>query len=132
MLNFRLDGVEDAIKRLHRAVAPVNDQRVAENAATALEPVAEEARRLVPKNTMALHDSIGVEIAPGGGSAKFEVIVGVLNAGGRANVFYAHFIEFGTVTMRANPFLAPAVFMHEDLIFDTLALRIGEDITGAL
>lgn len=133
MLDFAIDGLTDALDNLRRAVAPVNDRRIGENAAAALEPVAEEARRLVPQDSGDLHDTIGIanELADFGTSGP-GVYVGVLRAGGDRHVFYGHFIEFGTVTQRAQPFLAPAVFKYQDLVFDVLGVKIGEDMMGAL
>lgn len=134
MLDFALEGIEQALDNLARVVAPVNDRRIGENAQGALEPVAEEARRLVPKDSGDLHDTIGVsnELADFGTDGK-GIVVGVLRAGGGdEHVFYAHFIEFGTITNRANPFLAPAIFKHRDLVFETLGVKIGQDMIGAL
>jgi len=116
MLDFAIRGLETARSNLRRLVAPVNDRRIGENAAAALEPIAEEARRLVPKDSGDLFETIGVsnELADFGSDGK-AALVGVLRAGatqGFSHVFYAHFIEFGTVTQRAQPFLAPAVFKH--------------------
>ncbi|MEL6707615.1 MAG: HK97-gp10 family putative phage morphogenesis protein [Pseudomonadota bacterium] len=126
-------GIPEAIANLHRAVAPVNDQRIGENAATALEPIAEEARRLVPRDSGDLRDTIGVanELADFGSNGK-GVYVGVLRAGADRHVFYAHFIEFGTVTQRASPFLVPAVTKHQDLVLEVLGVSIGQNMIGAL
>lgn len=133
MLDFKLTGVEDAIAALRRAVAPVNDERIGENAMAALEPIAEEARRLVPVDSGDLRDSIAISntLADGGANGR-AVYVGPVRAGDGKNVFYAHFIEFGTIKMRAYPFLAPAVFKHRELVFDVLAVRIGDDMVRAV
>lgn len=134
MLGFELSGIPEALDNLKRVVAPVNDRRIGENAAAALEPIAEEARRLVPRDSGDLYDTIGVsnELADFG-TRGVGIAVGVLRAGGRdAHVFYAHFIEFGTVTSRAQPFLAPAVFKHADLVLKVLGVKIGQDMIGAL
>ncbi|MBD2842705.1 HK97-gp10 family putative phage morphogenesis protein [Erythrobacter rubeus] len=135
-MNFRLDGLVEMIATVQRIAKPVNDERIGENAAAALEPIAEEARRLVPKDSGDLYQTIGVsnELADYETDGK-AVFVGVLRAGadnGYAHVFYAHFIEFGTVTNRAQPFMAPAIFKYQDLVFDILAVKVGEDILGAI
>lgn len=132
MSGFELWGIEEAIISLRRVLAPVNDQRISENAAVALEPVAEEARRLVPVESGDLRDTIGVsnELADSRTDGKV-VYVGVLRAGDNRHVFYAHFIEFGTVTQRAQPFLAPALYKYSDLVFDVLAVRVSQDIARA-
>ena len=131
-LGFSLSGVEEAITNLRRAVAPINDERIGENAAAALEPIAEEARRLVPIDSGDLRNTIGIsnQLADfrSDGRAGY---VGVLRAGSNRHVFYAHFIEFGTVTQRAQPGLAPAFFKHADLVFEVLAVRINQDVARA-
>ena len=133
MIDFQLTGIEDAIAALRRAVAPVNDKRIGENAAAALEPIAEEARRLVPVESGDLRDSIAVSTEVAGyGAASRTVYVGPLRAGGSSDVFYAHFIEFGTATQRAQPFLAPAVFKYRELVFEVLGVKIGGDMVGAI
>ena len=133
MLDFGISGVSQAQSNLKRAIAPVNDQRIGENAQAALEPIAEEARRLVPRDSGDLYDTIAVsnELADFG-SDGMGIAVGVLRAGSDASVFYAHFIENGTVTSRAQPFLAPAVFLHQDLALEVLGVSIGQDMIEAL
>lgn len=134
MFDFELRGIPEALDNIKRAVAPVNDRRIGENAAVALEPIAEEARRLVPRDSGDLHDTIGIaNELDGYGTDGAMTVVGVLRAGDRArHVFYAHFIEFGTVTQRGTPFMAPAIFKHADLALEVLGVRIGEDMIGAL
>ena len=133
MLKLSIDGFDEARRRLAEAVRPVNDRRIGTHAAEVLEPIAEDARRLAPKRTGRLADSILV--APtfefGGETDGQSVSVGVLDAGG-GGVFWGHFKEFGTVNQRAEPFLAPALYRNIDLVFEALGKRVGEDMTGAL
>ena len=132
MIDLQFGGFEEAIGRLHRAVAPVNDRRIGENAAAALEPVAEDARRLVQVDDGTLRASItvGAEFRGSGSDGQYAW-VGPLSSGG-TNAFYAHFLEFGTVKMRAYPFMAPAVHQNRELVFDILGEHIGKDIERSL
>lgn len=136
MLHFELTGIDEAKANLQRLVAPVNDDRVSDHAVAALEPVAEMARNLAPVDSGDLRDSIVVSTnIKAEGTDGRSVQVGPLGAGassGAEDVFYAHFLEYGTVFQRAQPFMAPAVHYHRELIFDTLAMRIAKDMTGAL
>lgn len=74
--------------------------------------IGRRARRLVPKRTWALHDTIAVHtevIAPG----KVSTIV---SAGGSANgieVDYAVHVERGTSKQRAQPYLRPAMLQSK-------------------
>ncbi|WP_370189252.1 HK97-gp10 family putative phage morphogenesis protein [Qipengyuania sp.] len=134
MLDFAMDGIDAAIDAVRRVVRPVNNKRIGENAAAALEPIAEDARRLVPVESGDLRDTIRVslEFADGGFTDGSMVVVGPLAAGDARHVFYAHFLEFGTITMRARPFLGPAIAKHQELVFDVLGERIGRDMIGAI
>lgn len=134
MLDFAMDGIDAAIDAIHRVVRPVNNKRIGENAAAALEPIAEDARRLVPVESGDLRDTIRVslEYVDEGFTDGSMVVVGALAAGDARHVFYAHFLEFGTITMRARPFLGPAIAKHQELVFDVLGERIGRDMIGAI
>lgn len=134
MLDFALDGIDEALDAVRRVVRPVNDKRIGENASAALEPVAEDARRLVPVESGDLRDTIRVsaEYSGEGYTDGRMVVVGPLAAGDARHVFYAHFLEFGTITMRAQPFMGPAVAKHQELVFDVLGERIGQDMIGAI
>lgn len=64
--------------------------------------VAARARRLVPKRTWALHDTIDTETTRSG--SKITTTVGA----GSSKVDYALHVERGTSKMRAQPYLRPA------------------------
>lgn len=66
------------------------------------EAVAARARRLVPKRTWALHDTIEAETVRSG-----TKITTTVSAGG-GKVDYALHVERGTSKMRAQPYLRPA------------------------
>jgi len=70
------------------------------------EEVADIARRLVPVQTGKLRDSIRVTRLRGDPKLNIRVYAGSREKGG---AFYAHMVEYGTVKMRAKPFLRPAL-----------------------
>jgi len=129
-VNLSLEGVEEAIASIARVGSRVHN-RIGENAAEALEPVAITARQLAPVRSGDLRDSIvvsdkfsdGAEFT--GGRNANVIYVGPLSS----DVFYAWFLEFGTVYMAAQPFMIPAVDQNEALVFEILGQRVGADIT---
>ena len=133
-MDFALRGLDRALAAVKRVGAAVNNDRIGNNAAAALQPVVEDAKALVPVQSGVLRDSIGIarEFLDGAATDGQSVFVGPLAAGGRNVAFYGHFLEFGTVHMRATPFLGPAVKENEALIFDVLGNRVGADIEGAI
>ncbi len=129
-LHMNIEGVGDAIANIRRVADAVGDDAVRDIGLEALEPVAETARELAPVRYGQLRDSIVViERLPDApdlydGRAVF---VGPLMAG----PFYAGFVEFGTVNMVAQPYLGPAIDMHEAHVFDVLGERLGALIESA-
>jgi len=70
------------------------------------ELVAARARGLVPVDSGKLKDSIRVTRLKGDPKQNIRVYAGNRNKGG---AFYAHMVEYGTVKMKAKPFLRPAL-----------------------
>ncbi|TXC73964.1 hypothetical protein FSZ31_04380 [Sphingorhabdus soli] len=132
MLDFSLSGIEEAIANIRTVGAAVNDDSVGESALAALEPVAEDARSLAPVESGDLRDSIVVSLTlPDGGEAYFDgraAFVGPLTS----SQFYAWFVEMGTVKMRAEPFLLPAIDANEALVFEVLGAGVGQTIMTAV
>ena len=75
---------------------------------TAAEQVAERARVLVPKDTHALEKSIRVVRLKGDPKLNVRVYAGNRKRRKEGGAFYAHMVEYGTVKMKAKPFLRPA------------------------
>lgn len=65
------------------------------------------AKRLVPKKSWDLHNSLGTEVTREGAN-----VVGVLYAGGGV-VDYAEHVERGTSRARAQPYLRPALLQSK-------------------
>lgn len=130
MLDFDLSGIDQAVRAVRNIGQAVTDEKIAPEAMQALEPVAETARQLAPVRSGELRDNIVVSDmlrdAPQRGRGGV-VYVGVL--AGKA--LHAGFVEFGTVNMQAEPFLAPAFEQHRDLIIDILGKGAGRLILSA-
>lgn len=98
------------------------------------EVIAEEARRLAPYKTGQLRDSIQVT------DDKQGLLYGKLNGDGLSiyigpvgsvedgDVYYAKFQEFGTINMKAQPFMRPAIASKrpeaEKLVLTLLAQEV--------
>ena len=109
-MQFRLDGVQEALANLKSIGEAVTDRNLQEDALVAVEPIAEDARSLAPVDQGDLRDSIqAIQFEDG----TVGVIIGD---------WKGHFWEFGTVNHRAQPMLAPAWDAHAD----RLAERFGE------
>jgi HK97 gp10 family phage protein len=115
----------ERLRARFKAVPKTVIDEVANAMETHADIIVGDMRRLVPKRTLALHDSIGWTWgdAPKGtitlgkvrrASDRLGQIAITIYAGtrdkslGDADAFYARFHEFGTVKMTANPFFFPA------------------------
>ncbi len=70
------------------------------------EQIANRARQHVPADSGKLKDTIRVVRLKGDPKQNIRVYAGNRIKGG---AFYAHMVEYGTVKMRAKPFLRPAL-----------------------
>jgi HK97 gp10 family phage protein len=75
---------------------------------TAAEQVAERARVLVPVDTGTLKNTIRVVRLKGDPKLNVRVYAGNRKRRAEGGAFYAHMIEYGTVKLKARPFLRPA------------------------
>lgn len=131
MLGFAMTGIDQALANIRRIAAAVTDDQVRPVAMAALEPVAAEARLLVPVRTGNLRSDIEVSATlPNGEDAQYRgkaVFVGTFGS----DDWYAWDVEIGTVTRRAEPFLVPAVDAKASTVFDLLGEGVGRLILGA-
>ncbi|MBB4857196.1 HK97 gp10 family phage protein [Novosphingobium chloroacetimidivorans] len=127
-----MTGDQDAMANLRKIAAALGDDQMREFAIEALEPVAETARSLVPVRSGVTKEGIVVSgRLPDGGEAEFNgkaAFVGVLEGGS----FWGWFVELGTVKVRAEPFLIPAVDAETDHVFDILGQLAGRAIMAAV
>lgn len=95
-VSVEIKGIEGLLNRAKLLIPRVRagvQQTVAETALL----IESDAKQFAPVDTGRLRASIHVDIAPNGLSATVE-----------AGVDYALFLEFGTRSQRAQPFLFPA------------------------
>lgn len=76
-----------------------------------------DAREFAPKDTGALERSI---------TARTNA--GTLTASVRTNLHYAQFVEFGTSSMKAQPFMYPAVGPNNRKVKGWLTAHIREEL----
>jgi HK97 gp10 family phage protein len=110
-----------------------------------MEPVADDAAQRAPDRTGILAFSIQVSeqrtrrakrsqnlgdgaIATGGRSVN--IAVGA--AGGLGALYYAWFVEFGTVHMRSQPFLRPAWDYNKGKVLSSVKVELWSEITKAV
>lgn len=155
----RVSGFKEldaALAELPRAVAKGALTRTLRKAA---EPIAEEARRLVPVDTGDLRDSIAVsaKIKNRAGAAEFAAAMraglgkgaavqamrdarrvagqdysAVMHVGPSVpKGFHGHLVEFGTVDTPIQPFMRPAWDSQKRVALDTIKDELGRQIIAA-
>lgn len=97
---------------LSNFAAAIND-RIAEAIRAGAEAVMEEAKNVCPVDTGNLRGSIGA--VHHGLSAEIS-----------AGADYASYVEFGTSTMAAQPYLVPSLLGRENEIISNIAAAIAE------
>lgn len=149
------DALEQALAQFSNASARNILQRAA---VAALEPIAEDARQRVPKDTGQLHDSIIVttkqknevgkaayaNVMQSGGThgAALAAMRNARRNSGRSNVEvyfgtspaapHAHLIEFGSVNNTPQPFIRPAWEAGKAQVLDDLKASIAAEIAKAV
>lgn len=116
MFNFTTDGFRDLDRQLERLERAMDEDRLRAALRQGAQPIVDEAKRLVHVDTGRLRDSImAVDDRDGrlygklNGADGVSVYVGPVGSDEDGDVYYAKFQEFGTVIMRANPFMRPAI-----------------------
>lgn len=82
------------------------EKRAMDRLEKAAEVVANAARQKVPVDTGKLKETIRVRRLKGDPKQDVRVYAGSREKGG---AYYAHMVEYGTVKMKAKPFLRPAL-----------------------
>lgn len=116
MFGFTAEGFRDLDRQLERLERTMNEDRLRAALRRGAQPIVDEAKRLVRVDTGRLRDSImAVDDRDGrlygklNGGDGVSVYVGPVGSDEDGDVYYARFQEFGTVIMRANPFMRPAI-----------------------
>lgn len=82
-----------------------------------LQAILADAQELCPVNTGNLRDSLAIDFQPTSSGASGSVYT---------NVYYAEYVEFGTVHMAAEPFLTPAFEANSPMLMDDFEELIQE------
>jgi len=128
-------GFRDLDRVLRRLAGGLPDARLRDALREGGQLIADEAQRLAPVDTGLLRDSIQVTDdldarlygkVNGGG---FSVYVGPVGSTEDGDVFYARFIEFGTVLRPAEPFMRPAIAAKRPEAEALVLSRLRADLT---
>ncbi len=98
--------------------------------------IVDEAQRLAPVRTGALRDSIRVTddregLLYGKLSGKgMSIYIGPVGSVDDGDVYYARFQEFGTINMRAHPFMRPAIASKRPEAERLVLTLLAQDVLG--
>lgn len=118
--SVRIEGFDRLERKLAQLARAFERRRTAEIRDDAAEVVLAEMQRLVPVRTGALKDDLAIADSDDG----LSVLIGP--AGDTS--WRAHFIEFGTVHMPAEPFIRPAFDHVEGQVTAKIARDLRSDI----
>ncbi len=104
------------------ATVLLNEDKIAKGVATGMEG---HAKQYVPVLSGALRNSIHTE----GGGGTFEVIAQSTEGGAPRD--YAHFVEYGTSKMNAQPYMMPAYVMGIATDLPNEARQFGNKVERA-
>lgn len=129
MMKLTVDGFPD----LESAIRAVGKKAAREAALVAVQhasqPIVDEAKRLVPKDTGALAESLGFRTRPYRRGDKIISVIGAntqaTGPDGRKPAKYAHLVELGHEGYPAHPFLRPALEAKKNSVMSQLADTFG-------
>lgn len=120
----KLDGYHDLKRYLDSLPDKLQRQALRPGTRAAAHVVAEDARRLAPRDTGALEQSIKVRAMRRSRTRMgHSILSGAETLGSTVDAersglpFYAFWVEFGTVNTPADPFLRPALWGNRAAIF---------------
>jgi HK97 gp10 family phage protein len=129
-MEFVLTGIDAAMHAMRNIDAKVTNENIKPEAARALQPVLETARRIAPvdrgefRDSLAISDTVSDGLTRDGRGAMY---FGPLED----QAFHGWFVELGTVHMAAQPTIVPAFEQHRDEIVDILGKGAGRLILSA-
>jgi HK97 gp10 family phage protein len=113
-VTVQLEGFAELAERLKNLPDDVRDKTVRAAVTSGAKTIRDEAKRRVPVRTGTLRDSIAVR-ADRKKPDEIRVKVRLRSKG-----FHGRFLEFGTVKMRARPFVRPAFDAKRDDVLETI------------
>ena len=101
------------VRRTLRKLEPEITEELKDIVQTTADLVENNAKQNAPVDTGNLRKYITAKVGRDGLTAQ----VGIRGKRARKKAFYAHFVEFGTRELRAQPFLFPAVEQYKNQFF---------------
>ena len=136
--SFKLDGLAALEAKLTELDAEVAQRALVTACRKAMQPVLDDAKDLVPIWSGALRDAI--KLSTGKPKDGATVAVAGLRIGSASSYNTGelppsarwHFVEYGTSTQPARPFLRPALDKNADGVLDTLKKELAAAIKRAI
>lgn len=124
-ISMRFEGGAELAKALSELSTRISKQMLREALTEAAEPIAERASRLAPRRPGApdIADHIAVMTSRSETGAAVAV-------GPTTEFFYGLFLEFGTVHMKAFPFLRPAFDEGASKALETIREALWRELAG--
>ncbi len=119
---FRISGFKELERKLARMARTFSERRNKQTARQGAEILLGEMQSLVAVRTGALRDSLAIV------ENDATVMVGPVRGGAGSR---AHFVEFGTVNMPAQPFIRPAFDNIEGQVTSKIASTLSAEIDKA-
>lgn len=148
---YNLKGLEGVREQLAAVDSNLAAKALGQALRVAFKPVLEMAKQLVPVDTGELRDSLQLAVVkPGGGDTVIAVgiIIGKGTGAKQAKIAAAafgegqletdpparrwHFIELGTIHVKAHPYLRPALDANAQGVLDTIKDLLAQKIAAAI
>lgn len=150
-VGYKLNGVAGLREQLAAVDAQLAAKALASSMRAVFKPVLDTARALVPVDTGELRDSlvlsvvkpsggdlvvaVGIRIGKGTGAKQAKIAAAAFGEGQLKTLSPSrrwHFIELGTVHMKARPFLRPALDKNAQRVLSLLKDEVARRIQKAL
>lgn len=121
MANLELEGIENLIaevEKLGAKGAKIENKALREAGEVVREAIKQEA----PRKTGTLKKSIEVSRVKNKDGTKY------VEVGANKDVFYSRFVEFGTVKMKAQPFMAPGYEKSKEKAMEEIEKNLKEGL----
>lgn len=128
MTRIQLEGFDELNAKLGEVTDRVGRSIVRSALADGAEVVRRRASQLAPRDPHSgqhLADHMAVSVSRQRGATGPALAIGPEH-----RFFYGHFLEFGTVKMRPQPFLRPAFDTTVDQVLDTVKRTIWLELTA--
>lgn len=133
--SVKVEGLKELEKALNELPKATGKNVLKRTSIKSLTPMIEEARSLVPIRSGRLRDSLKISTRLSkrqAGIARrrtdksyFEIYAGA------SSLPHAHLVEFGTVKMRAQPFMRPAWDLNNRLALEIFSVESWKEIDAA-